>query len=353
MSYKKFIQNPRSFWMEGEQDGITISTRIRLARNLQHQPFPMLANEMQANATIDDVFKVVKNKNFAKLKQMEVFKLNNLSELEKNILVEKHLISPLLAKESRFPAVAISEDESVSIMINEEDHIRLQVLFGGLQIREAWALANSIDDILEQELPIAFDESYGYLTNCPTNVGTGARFSVMMHLPALVLTQQINNIIQAVTQIGLVVRGIYGEGSEAIGNLFQISNQITLGLSEKDIIDNLLAVTKQITEHEQQAQARIKKEMEIAISDRVFRSLGILTYARVIDTNEAMQRLSDIRLGIQLGLLPKIPLVILNEIMLLIQPSYLQQHAGTPLTVDQRDRKRAEIIREKINSYIN
>jgi protein arginine kinase len=210
----------------------------------------MLAAHEQSKEVQKKIEDVLENEDLRSLGSFTYVPLDDLSELEKKVLVEKHLISPNLADESRNGAVILSDNESVSIMVNEEDHLRIQCLCPGFQVREAWDLANRVDDLFESQLDYAFDENRGYLTSCPTNVGTGIRASVMIHLPALVITQQINRILQAVTQVGLTVRGIYGEGSEAVGNLFQISNQITLGQTEEEIIDNLVSVVHQIIEHE-------------------------------------------------------------------------------------------------------
>ncbi|RKJ19482.1 ATP--guanido phosphotransferase, partial [Butyricicoccus sp. 1XD8-22] len=227
--------------------------------------------------------------------------IDDLKGLEKRVLVEKHLISPRLAEHATHGAVLLSDQEDISIMINEEDHIRIQCLFPGLQISEALERANVIDNILEERIDYAFDEKLGYLTSCPTNVGTGLRASVMVHLPALILTHQMNRIIPAINQLGLVVRGIYGEGSEALGNIFQISNQITLGKSEEDIIGDLISVVQQIVAQERAAREALVKTSSIQLENKVFRSYGILANSRIIETKEASECLSDVRLGIDTG----------------------------------------------------
>jgi protein arginine kinase len=265
--------------------------------------------------------------------------------------VEKHLISPNHAEESRNGAVILSHNEGISIMVNEEDHLRIQCLFPGLQLNEAWELASRIDDIFESRLDYAYDEKRGYLTSCPTNVGTGIRASVMLHLPGLVLTQQIGRIVHAITQVGLAVRGIYGEGSEALGNLFQISNQITLGQSEEEIIANLRNVVRQIIEHERGARQKLVAESRGRIHDRVSRSFGILAHAYVMDSKEAAQRLSDVRLGIDLGYLKGISPHVINELVVMTQPGFLQQYAGGKLSPEERDLRRAELIREKLKQH--
>ncbi|MCL6572862.1 MAG: protein arginine kinase, partial [Bacillus sp. (in: Bacteria)] len=259
-----------------------------------------------------------------------------------------HLISPHLAEESPYGAVLLTENEEVSIMINEEDHIRIQCLFPGLQLSVALDTANEIDDWLESNIQYAFDEKLGYLTSCPTNVGTGLRASVMMHLPGLILTQQINRIIPAINQLGLVVRGIYGEGSEALGNIFQISNQITLGKSEEDICRDLKGVVSQLISQERSARVALRKTSNIQLEDRVNRSLGVLSNSRIIESKEAARCLSDVRLGIDMGYIDNMSKTILNELMILTQPGFLQQYAGGPLRPFERDIRRASLIRDRI-----
>lgn len=355
MSKRRFAEQPLSDWMKGKgpHSDIVISSRIRVARNLRTYPFPMLATSQQSLDVMNRLTAVAAQGKLGGIGQFETYKLGELSELEKRVLVEKHLISPNLANESRNGALILNEDESVSIMINEEDHLRIQCLYPGFQIQEAWALASSIDDIFEEQADYAFDERRGYLTSCPTNVGTGIRASVMMHLPALVLTQQINRILSAVTQVGLAVRGMYGEGSESLGNLFQISNQITLGQSEAEIIDNLYSVAQQIIEHEKAARKRLVAESPIRIEDRVRRSYGILSHAAVMDSKEAAQRLSDIRLGIDLGMIEDLKQQDLNELMVMTQPGFLQQVFNEALSPEARDIRRAELIRGLISQHNN
>nr|WP_275671752.1 protein arginine kinase [Paenibacillus ginsengarvi] len=341
-----------SDWMKGNspESDVVISTRIRLARNLRSHPFPMLSTNTQSKEVMDRIVKVMQSDELLQISGFDLFALDQLDELQKRVLVEKHLISPNLANESRNGAVLISQNEAVSIMVNEEDHLRIQCLSPGFQIRESWELADRIDDVFESQLDFAFDERRGFLTSCPTNVGTGIRASVMMHLPALVLTQQMNRILQAINQVGLAVRGIYGEGSEALGNIFQVSNQITLGQSEEEIIDNLHSVAKQIIEHERAARHKLLEESKMRVADRVQRSYGILSNAVIMDSKEAAQRLSDVRLGVDLGLLDVVSPHVLNELNVMTQPGFLQQYAGNKLSADDRDVRRAELIRHKMAS---
>ncbi|WCK54661.1 protein arginine kinase [Aneurinibacillus sp. Ricciae_BoGa-3] len=355
MAFQKFITNAVSDWMNGDgaDADIVISSRIRLARNLREQPFPMLATDSQSEQIIQKIQQAVKDPSFRELGSFELIRMDELSSLQKRVLVEKHLISPNLAGESRKGAAMLSEDESISIMINEEDHMRIQCLFPGLQIKEAWEIANKLDDAFEKHLDFAFDEERGFLTSCPTNVGTGIRASVMMHLPALVMTQQINRILSAITHVGLVVRGLYGEGSEATGNLFQISNQITLGQSENEIITNLYSVARQIIDQERNARRLLLENSRLQLEDRLCRSFGVLTNARVIETGEAAQRLSDVRLGIDLEIIKGIDAGAINELMIMTQPGFLQQFAGQQLTPGSRDERRARLIRERLQQALN
>ncbi|ANE46752.1 ATP:guanido phosphotransferase [Paenibacillus swuensis] len=351
MEHRSYTDNALSEWMKGHgpDSEIVISSRVRIARNLQTQPFPMLATNQQSEEVLNQITSALQNEELNTISNFDFIPLTELSELDKRVLVEKHLISPNLANESRNGAVILSENESVSIMVNEEDHLRIQCLCPGFQIKEAWDLASQIDDIFESQLEYAFDENRGYLTSCPTNVGTGIRASVMMHLPALVLTQQINRILSAITQVGLAVRGLYGEGSEALGNLFQISNQITLGQSEDEIIDNLYSVARQIIEHEKAAREKLLIESKPRIIDRVMRSYGILSHAGIMDSKEAAQRLSDVRLGIDLGIIHQVSTHIMNELMVMAQPGFLQKQSGEKLSAEDRDIRRAELIRERLS----
>ncbi|MEH7334707.1 protein arginine kinase [Neobacillus drentensis] len=351
MSLERFLNQAVSSWMsaEGPDSDIVLSSRIRLARNFYEYRFPTLFSHEEAKKIILEMEEILKTSPFQKFGQMELLKIDEIQPLQKRVLVEKHIISPHLAEDSPYGAVLLTENEEVSIMINEEDHIRIQCLFPGMQLSEALDAANEIDDWLESNIQYAFDEKHGYLTSCPTNVGTGLRASVMMHLPGLMLTQQINRIIPAIHQLGLVVRGIYGEGSEALGNIFQISNQITLGKSEEDISRDLMGVVSQLISQERSAREALRKTSNIQLEDRVFRSLGVLSNSRIIESKEAAKCLSDVRLGIDMGYINDMPKTILNELMILTQPGFLQQYAGGPLRPHERDIRRAALIRERLN----
>ncbi|MGE1115129.1 protein arginine kinase [Priestia megaterium] len=350
MSQDLFFSQPVSSWMrqEASNSDIVLSSRIRLARNLTHYLFPTLFSKEHAVEVVrvfEQVFQKSENTNQWNL---HLLKMNELQPLQKQVLVEKHLISPNLAEGDNNGACFLSEKEDLSIMVNEEDHLRIQCLFPGLQLSEALSTANKVDNWIEKYVDYAFDENRGYLTSCPTNVGTGLRASVMMHLPALVMTRQIHRIIPAINQLGLVVRGIYGEGSEALGNIFQISNQITLGKSEEDIVADLNSVVQQLITQEHSARDALFKTSHVELEDRVYRSYGVLANSRIIESKEASQCLSDVRLGIDLGYIKRLSQNILNELIIMTQPGFLQKYSGGPLKPQERDIKRATLIRERL-----
>ncbi|MDZ5713759.1 protein arginine kinase [Jeotgalibacillus haloalkalitolerans] len=351
MSLEKFLSQAVSSWMneDGPSSEIVLSTRIRLARNHHQYAFPTVFTKEEAQQTAEAVGAAVRQAGYP----LEELKMEDLQGLEKRVLVEKHLISPNLAEDSGSSSVWLSDDEDISLMVNEEDHLRIQCLFPGLQLKEALRKALEIDDAIEQHFDYAFDENFGYLTTCPTNVGTGLRASVMMHLPGLMMTHQMNRIIPAIGQFGLVARGIYGEGSEALGNIFQISNQTTLGKSEEDITEDLLHVVDQIIAQEKSAREALVKSSGIQLEDRVFRSYGTLRYSRVIESKEAAKCLSDVRLGIDLGFIENVSRSILNELMILTQPGFLQQYAGGFLRPVERDIRRASLIRERLEMDVS
>lgn len=349
----RYTDQALSGWMlaNGPDSDVVISSRIRLARNMKDEPFPILATAQQSTEVLNRIQAAMGRAALPNLGRFEFVPLSGVNDLEKRVLVEKHLISPNLANDSQYGAMIINDSESVCIMVNEEDHLRIQVLYPGFQLKEAWEVAEQIDDAFEAELDYAYDEKRGYLTSCPTNVGTGIRASVMIHLPALVMTKQVNRILQAIHQVGLAVRGLYGEGSEAVGNMFQISNQITLGLTEEEIIDNLRGVVRQIIEHEKASRKKLLQESPIPLADRIKRSYGILRYAEVIDTKEAAQRLSDVRLGVDLGLIQGLPVKVLNELQVMMQVGFLQHYYGKMLSAEERDIHRAKLIRERLAEY--
>ena len=339
-------------WIDGEgpQNDIIISSRVRLARNLDEFPFPVALTTEKSREVIKRVSDTILAGNTILKDDFKLTQMNEISNGDKQVLIEKHLISPSLVETSNKSGVMINSDESVSIMINEEDHIRIQCLFPGFQLKETWDLANKIDDIIEEEAKYAFDENVGYLTSCPTNVGTGIRASVMIHLPALTMIDYMNRILQAVNQIGFTVRGLYGEGSESEGNMFQISNQVTLGRTEQEIIQTLIEVTKQITNKENDARATLVANNKMKLEDRICRSYGILTNARIMNSKEALKLISDVRLGIDLGIIKDIDVKAINVLMVDIQSGILQKISERNLNTNERDIERANLIRKRLKS---
>lgn len=350
MSLEQFMNEAISPWMrvEGPENDIVLSTRIRLARNFEKVTFPIIANEDELRSVIEFMKENYEGKSYANYQNLAFIEMEDLSHIEKRVLVEKHLISPFLTK-ARASGVLVSENEQLSIMVNEEDHIRIQLYFPGFQMKQALDHAFELDDWLEEKIDFAFDERWGYLTSCPTNVGTGMRASVMIHLPALVLTKRINQMIPAINQFGFVVRGIYGEGTEALGNLFQVSNQITLGKSEGDIVEDLESVIINLVEQEREARQYLLHTSGKKLEDQIFRSYGILKYGRIIESQEASARISDVRLGVDLGMIKDVSHNVLNELMVLTQPGFLQHYAKKVLTTSERDVLRATLIRERLN----
>lgn len=337
-------------WMQGNgpQSDIILSSRIRLARNIANIPFPSGLDAERAETVIRKVRdSLSKSESTLRFKD---YIIQELSPIERQSLVERHLISPGLSRNSTKGAALISGDEIVSIMINEEDHIRIQTILPGLQIKNSWEMASDIDDLLEQNLEYAYSENWGYLTSCPTNVGTGMRASVMIHLPALNITGNMNKILQAVAHIGLTIRGLYGEGTEIVGNTFQISNQITLGRAEEEIIENLTAVTMQIIDKEKEARRVLLESNRTQTEDKIWRSLGIMKSARVMNSQECMKLLSDVRLGVNMGIIENIPTQLLNEIMIETQTASIQKNSGKELSSRDRDIIRAEMIRNKLDN---
>lgn len=349
---EKIVSRPQSNWTKdgGPFQHIVISSRIRLARNLDKMTMPAFQTESEGNAVLERVSLASKSPEFTQ-QGLHFYRLSELPSLEKQILLEKHLISPEQTDNNPNRGLLINTDESVSIMINEEDHLRIQLLFPGLQLDQAWEEANRIDDMLESHLNYAYHERRGYLTACPTNVGTGLRASVMVHLPALSMTTQISRIFSTLGQLGLAVRGLYGEGSEVSGNLYQISNQITLGQKETEIIQNLTTVTRQIVEKEEELRQVLLKETPLEIKDRVGRALGILKYAYTLSSHEALNYLSSLRLGLDLGFLKSdLAREQLTELMILGQPGFLQKNAGKAMEASDRDAARAMLFNNKLQS---
>lgn len=337
-------------WMEGKgpNSDIVVSSRIRLARNLEDINFPQMMSKEDAEQVISKVRDSILSSNSILTREFDFYKLDKISPVDRNVLIEKYLISYSLTDKPEISGFLLSKDEKITIMINEEDHIRMQVILSGLRLEEGWDLCSKIDDVIEERLRYAFDEKLGYLTSCPTNIGTGMRASVMLHLPALVMTGYINKVLQAVTQIGLTVRGLYGEGTNAMGNLFQISNQTTLGETEEKIIEKLKNIVLQIIDKERNTRKNLFNNKRVEVEDRVYRSLGVLQNSRIMSSKEAMKLLSDVKIGVDMGIIQGIDGNVINKLIINIQPANVQKFAGKELSNRERDIKRAELIRERL-----
>ena len=342
------ILNKSSDWLKGEgpHHDIVVSSRVRLARNLAGAPFPGWAKKAERTAVLERIRPRVE----ALPEMGDAYSLacQDLTALEKQVLVERHLISREHAAKGVGSAVVMNRRQSLSIMINEEDHLRMQSIRSGLQLRAAFRAVNKVDTELEASLDFAFDPDLGYLTACPSNVGTGMRVSAMLHVPGLVLSEQINQVIQAVNKIGLAVRGLYGEGTEALGNLFQISNQTTLGEAEEGIVDRLQKVILQVIEHEQNARQTLLQRRSNTLLDHMGRSYGILKHAYSMHSKEALNLLSLAKLGCDLGFYPEEQRHAVDELFMETQPAHLQKGSQQKLAAEERDALRATIIRQKL-----
>lgn len=347
MDLCRFLISPaESARRRGPQDRIVTSSRVRLARNLKGMPFPDRANKPERMRALQTIRPAVQS--LAAMAEAFAENMENLTTLEKQILVERHLISREHAAKTSGSGLVLSRDETISVMINEEDHLRMQALLPGLQIRRTWEIIDQFDTDLEDKLPYAFDRKLGYLTACPTNLGTAIRVSAMLHLPGLVLAEQIGQIIQSVNKLGLAVRGFYGEGTEALGNIFQVSNQMTLGEDENRIVQRLEKVIAQIIEHEENARAMILERKPKMVLNHIGRAYGTLANAHSISSKETMNLLSHMKLGIDLGLFPGADRAIVDELFLLTQPAHLQQQHTEKLGAEERDILRADMLRERL-----
>lgn len=338
-------------WLRGvgPQHEIVISTRVRLARNIKDFVFLSRADADTRTEIAETIQTAVRRSNG--LKDLVHVDVDKLDEIDRALLVERHLISRQHADGTGARRVAFDTSEVSSIMINEEDHLRLQVMRSGFQLNEAWDQINAIDDALEQTLDYAFHPKYGYLTACPTNVGTGIRVSVMLHLPALRLTHELDKVAQAAKDLRLAIRGLHGEGTEALGDFFQISNQITLGKSEAEIIDEFRdIVIPKIVEYESAARQSLLRSRLHVLDDKIWRAMGTLQNARLISSNEAMQYLSHVRMGLHVGRLKNVELQTLNELFLQMQPAHLQKLQGERLNGEQRSVARAALIRARLST---
>jgi protein arginine kinase len=347
MKIEDLLKNP-SEWVkaEGPNSKIVLSSRVRLARNLRETPFPGWAKKTERQKALGHIQSVVES--IPEMKECFSEAMDNITALDKQVLVERHLISREHAAKNVGSGVTINERETISVMINEEDHLRMQAIKSGLQLKNVFKIIDKVDTELESELDFAFSPKLGYLTACPTNVGTGMRASAMVHLPAMVLSEQINQVVQAVNKLGLAVRGLYGEGTEALGNVFQVSNQTTLGERESDVIERLNKVILQIIEHEENARITLLERKSKFVYDQIGRAYGILTNAHTVTSKEALNLLSLLRMGVDLELLSTTARAAVDELFILAQPAHVQKAAERKLSAEERDIFRADLIRERL-----
>ncbi|AWI07370.1 protein arginine kinase [Clostridium drakei] len=334
-------------WIEccKSNNDLVLSSRIRLARNVNKRPFPHMLKEGEGR----EIVKLVEDAFYSSSFSSQSYKTSYLwerSNISNEVSLEKHLISKNLIDNSNKAAFILDKDETVSIMINEEDHVRIQCITSSLNLEEAYDFADKIDNLLEEKLDYAFDEKLGYLTACPTNIGTGMRASVMIHLPTLSLSNKLNNMLSAVTQLGMTIRGLYGEGSKGKSNIYQVSNQTTLGLSEEEIINNLKAVIIQIVNEENLCRNTLINKYRYEIEDKIYRALGVLKSAVILNSNECLKLLSDVRLGIEMGIIKDVDKISLNNILVNTQTASIYEMYNGKLSDKETNFNRAKIVRE-------
>ncbi len=346
MKIDDLLKQPGAWLAPGKDTGTVVSSRIRLARNLKESAFPGWAGEEECERIWKELQPVLES--IKTIQNPFSLSMADLDELEKQVLFERHLISREQAEKGKGSGLVAATNESLAVMVNEEDHLRLQSMRPGLDLQQTWKAIDAVDTAIEKQVSYAFSARLGYLTACPTNVGTGLRASVMLHVPGLVLMNEISPIIKGMSKIGLTVRGLWGEGTEATGNMFQISNQITLGDSEEHIISNLEQIVLELVEHEKNARTRLMDRKDPILKDHVGRAYGILSNAHILSSKEALDLLSGLRLGIDLGIFKNMNRRVIDELLLLTQPAHLQKVEDKKLRPKDRDRARATLVRARL-----
>jgi len=337
---------PREWIADGRAADIVVSSRVRIARNLADAAFPGWGGKRESERLFARLSGLLCGQ--AGLAKPELIAMDTLGPVEREVLRERHLISYELAAKGAGSGLVMSEPDRVAVMINEEDHLRIQALRPGFELAEAWSAVERVDRELERHVAFAFSPRFGYLTACPSNVGTGLRAGVMVHVPGLRLMNEIEPVVKGLNRLGLAVRGAFGEGTDAWGSLYQISNQATLGVDEGAVIARLTSITAYLVRQERQARARLAEQRRLQVEDHCARAYAILLHARILTSGEAMDVLSGLRLGLEFGMVSGVDMACLNQLMLTIQPGHLQQAAGAALDSDARDRMRALRIREAI-----
>lgn len=327
------------FNQSGYLDDVVLSTRIRLARNLKDIPFPSRMSDDNSKKVLEETENAVKNFNY----NLTPVYLDKISAADRQCLVEEHLISPnMTGRENQ--ALLISDDGNIGIMVNEEDHIRLQCIFAGYETDKAFDLVNKVDDCLAKNLEYAFSPNYGYLTSCLTNLGTGMRVSYMIHIPALCMSGMADKMFSVLSKLGVAVRGIYGEGSKSSGHIFQISNQVTLGVDEGEIIKKMTDVADKIIAQERELRNKLFNENRILVEDKIMRSYAVMKYAKTISSKELSDALSYVRLGISQNIIEGLSAKIVNSLMIETRPAHIIKNANEDLSPEARDIKRAETV---------
>ncbi|HUU29216.1 MAG TPA: protein arginine kinase [archaeon] len=347
------IKNEVSAWLEatGENSDIVLSSRVRLARNLKGYYFSSRIKQDDEEQIRHEVLSVLEREDA--VPSMMRIDLKGLKPYECNYLLEEHLISNDLLKRRKTGTVVVGDQSRMSLMINEEDHLRIQSIASGFDLQTCWKKSGELESTIGRNIEFDFHPKFGYLTSCPTNTGTGLRASVLIHLPGLVLTKEIQKILRGITQIGLTFRGLYGEGSEVLGNFFQISNQITIGKSEQELVEHLSRITRQIIEHENNARAILFKDAGLYIQDKVWRAYGILEHARTITGEEVMNLLSAVRLGASMKLIKNLRVSTINRMLIYSQDAHLDVAAGRSMNGTERDLQRATMIRSHFTNIEN
>jgi protein arginine kinase len=346
---QKISEKNRLWFSETKKDSeIAISSRIRLARNIVGIPFPQWASDEQLAKIGSLVKDAVSSSPY--LSKLSFVSMDEISSIERQALSEEHVISPQFTEPSKGSFLAFSDDHNIGIMINEEDHLRIQVLSTGQELERIWKIANKIDEELGKKVNFSFSEKWGFLTACPTNVGTALRVSLMLHLPALVMTHQLPSLFQMVGQVGATVRGLFGEGTHAVGNFYQISNGSTLGIKEEELVEHIRNIGLQIADKERSARKILYTKARDKLADHSHRALGILKYAKLMSFDEAMELLSMIRLGMDLNLIHPVDVSDLNRLMIDIRPAHLWKHKGERLSSKEEERERTKLIRSVLKN---
>jgi len=343
------LLNNKDTWLSGKGpfSEIIFSSRVRLARNFSDYPFPLRASSVQK----EKILKIMEETHAKSsiLKNAAFLRMEEINDIDRQFLLERHLISQEHMHAAKGKGLILSSDEKIALMINEEDHLRMQAMASGFDLKKAYEAINAIDDSMAKFVDFSFMPNLGYLTSCPTNVGTALRASCMLHLPALTFTKRINKVLELLAKISFATRGFFGEGTQALGDFFQISNQISLGLSELEVIENLAGVVNQVKEQEIDARGILLKKHKLALEDNVWRSYGVLRNCRLISSKEALSHLSILSLGLDLGIIDKISREMLNNLFLMIQPAHLQKVEARVLKEGERDFIRAQILRERLS----